>query len=37
MKPYTAADFQLVMHGLEPRMEELAYLQAAEAAKRIAC
>lgn len=28
MKPYTAANFQAAMHGLEPRMEELAYLQA---------
>lgn len=28
MKPYTAADFQSAMHGLEPRMEELAYLRA---------
>ena len=28
MKPYTAADFHTAMHGIEPRMEELAYLQA---------
>ena len=28
MKPYTATDFQSAMHGRDPRMEELAYLQA---------
>jgi hypothetical protein len=28
MKPYTAADFQFAMQGPDPRMEELAYLQA---------
>ncbi len=28
MKRYTAADFQSAMHGRDPRMEELAYLQA---------
>ena len=28
MKAYTAADFQSAMHGPDPRMEELAYLQA---------
>ncbi len=28
MKPYTAADFQSAMQGPDPRMEELAYLQA---------
>ena len=28
MKPYTAADFQSDMHGPDPRMEELAYLEA---------
>lgn len=28
MKPYTASDFQAAMQGLEPRMAELAYLQA---------
>ena len=28
MKRYTAADFQAAMHGPDPRMEELAYLQA---------
>lgn len=27
-QPYTAADFQAAMHGPEPRLEELAYLQA---------
>lgn len=28
MRPYGGADFQSAMHGLEPRMVELAYLQA---------
>ncbi|HSH78336.1 MAG TPA: hypothetical protein VLA19_07365 [Herpetosiphonaceae bacterium] len=28
MKSYSAADFQADMHGPDPRMEELAYLQA---------
>jgi hypothetical protein len=28
MKPYSAADFQASMDGPDPRMEELAYLQA---------
>ena len=28
MKRYTAADFQSDMHGPDPRMEELVYLQA---------
>ncbi len=28
MKPYTAADFHADMHGPDPRMEELAFLQA---------
>ena len=29
MRPYGGADFQSAMHGLAPRMEELAFLQAA--------